>query len=290
MFRRGARMLVVLDEERATDVTRMANHPAWPGFEARAVPGGVVLAWTAGPGPALLRRDGPDWLIAMRTEGDAAPFRIAPDAGRAALAAPAASRVITLADPETELPLLVGTLREAGLRQPQDRAMAEFDLLETQAGLAVLARADHVTLRAAPGHFLLGIEGGELAWAAEPAPAPMTGLTRSFDLPALPVAQLLERLRAAQLQVAGAAPLTRAAPRRAAAEALLALGMPQEAAAMLGLAEGEAPQAAQDPRHRALSAAAALLAGRGGEMAGPLGAQLQPSDELTFWRAVQAAQ
>jgi hypothetical protein len=36
--------------------------------------------------------------------------------------------------------------------------MAEFDLLETFSGVALLARADRVTLRSAPGRFLVSIE------------------------------------------------------------------------------------------------------------------------------------
>jgi hypothetical protein len=287
-FRRGGRNFVVLDEERAVDASRLAGHPAWPGLEARGIAGGVVLSWTALAPPAI-RRDGADWVIAARAEAAPAPLQLRQESSRAVISAPGAAKVVTLADPETELPLLVGTLDAPGARRATGRALAEFELLETEAGLVVLARADRITLRTAPGRFLLGIEGGELALAGE-APLPPAGnLSRSFDLPAQPVPRLLERLRAAQAQVAAAAPLTRAVPRLAAAEALLALGLPQEAQAMLRLAGQESPDAARDPRHAALAAMAGLLADRPNEEAHRLDATLPPTDELRLWRAVQSA-
>lgn len=287
-LRRGGRLLVVLDAERAVDASRLAGHPAWAGLEARAISGGVVLSWPAAA-PLALRREGADWILSVQGGPAAAPFPLRPEAGRAAIATPNAAKVLTLTDPETELPLLVGTLDAPVARQATARALPEFELLQTEAGLAVLARADSVTLRTAPGRFVVAVEGGEVALSGEPAAAPAASLSRSFDFPAQPVPRLLERLRAAQAQVASAPPLARAAQRLATAEALMALGLPQEAQAMLRLAGQESPWAAEDARHAALSAMAGLLADRADEGPHRLPAALPPTDEMTLWRAIQAA-
>jgi hypothetical protein len=119
VFRRGAHLLAVLDEERALDITRLADHPAWSGAELRRVPGGAVLSWPSAGLVPEFRRDGTDWVLSLRpgAEAMAAPLRLQPEGSRAVIAAPPAAQVVTITDPETGLPLLVGTLREPGLRQ-----------------------------------------------------------------------------------------------------------------------------------------------------------------------------
>ena len=187
----------------------------------------------------------------MTLEAEGAAVRLAIRAGQP-------GRVVPVTDPETGMPLLFGTVREAGQRVPVTRRLPELDLPATLLGAAVLARADEVTMQAGTDRFLVGAGAGGLALdLAVTQPGPAGAMTRSFDFPALPSAQLLDRLRALNASIAGAPPLTRLPLRRAAGETLMALGLPQEAQAMLGLAPGEDPQAATDPRLAALVGAAA---------------------------------
>ncbi len=174
---------------------------------------------------------------------------------------------------------------------PLGRRLPELDLPPTLLGAAVLARSDGISVQPGSDRFTVIASGGA-QFALDPGvtQVPATpAMTRSFDLPAQPPAELLARLQALQAGIAGAPPLGRLPQRRAAGEAMLALGLPQEAQAMLALGFGEDPRAASDPRYAALAAAAALLAGRLSE-AGALRATEWPeSDEATLWRAALAA-
>ena len=145
-------------------------------------------------------------------------------------------------------------------------------------------------MRTGPEQFVIAAGSGRLALdLAAAQPAPSDAMTRSFDLPRLPPAQLLERLRALNASIAAAPPLTRLPLRRAAGETLLALGLPQEAQALLGLAPGEDPEAATDPRLAGLVGVAALLSGRLPQAMALRTADLPETDELTLWRALLAA-
>ena len=290
LFTRGDRLVMVVEGERPFDLARLAGHPHWPVAEARRLAGGAALILPMPPGllPAVSRQGG-DLLVSFRPALDPAePARLVLEEGRARIAARAPGAVLALNDPLTELPLLVGTHRDGGQRQPLARALPEFDLLPSFAGAVLLARSDRLTLRAGADRFTAALEGGSLATAAAVPERLADGaaMTRFLDLPAQPVPALLERLRADQAQVAQTPPLSRAAPRLQAAQTLLALGLPQEAAAMLRLAASETPEAAAQGLHRALSGIVALLAGEAGE---GLEAPLPATDELAFWRALRTA-
>jgi hypothetical protein len=114
-------------------------------------------------------------------------------------------------------------------------------------------------------------------------------MSRLFDLPAEPLASLVQRERNATLAVAGAPPLGRGAPRLRNAEALLALGLGAEAQAVTNLAMREDPRIAEDPFAHALRGAAALLAGRLAEADGLFHRRLSDSDELGLWRGLLQA-
>ncbi|WPB82934.1 hypothetical protein [Sediminicoccus rosea] len=295
-FRRGEQALILAETERPIEFGGLLREPAFQGIQARPVPGATLITFPLALGQQLaLRHEGNDWFLSVvprqHPAASATPtLRAEFDQGRAILHAPRPGRVLSLPDPLTGGPLLVGLVTQAGPRQLGTRGLAELDLLETFLGVAVLARADRVALRPGAGRFLLSIEGGSVSLAA--APDAMQGLapgmTRSFDMPAQPMAALLERLRAQQAGIASAPPLTRAEPRLAAAQTLLALGLPQEAQAMLRLAAQESPEAAMDRRLAFLGGMAALLAGRPGEAAG-LDAEIPGSDEVLLWRSLRAA-
>lgn len=292
--RRGDQVLLLLDTERPIEFGALLRAPVFAGIQAQRLGGATLVTWTLGPDRQLsLRRSGPDWLVrpVMREQVPAGtPVRAELDGNRAALHAERPSRVVAMSDPLTGLPLLVGLVEEAASRQMALRGFAELDLLETFLGVAVLARSDHVALRTGSGRFLLSVGGGAMAAASQTLGDGQAeaGMTRSFDIPALPVAALQERLRSQQAGIGSAAPLLRAEPRTAAAQTLLALGLPQEAQAMLRLVMQESPQAAQDGPTGFLMGIAALLAGRSAEARG-LDADLPASDETILWRALRAA-
>jgi hypothetical protein len=295
-FRRGEQALILAETERPIEFGGLLREPAFQGIQARPVPGATLISFPLALGQQIaVRQEGADWFLSVvprqHPAATAIPtLRAEFDQGRTILHAPRPGRVLSLADPLTGGPLLVGLVTQAAPRQLGTRGLAELDLLETFLGVAVLARADRVALRPGAGRFTLSIEGGSVSLAADPdaAQGVALGMTRSFDMPGQPMAALLERLRAQQAAIASAAPLTRTEPRFAAAQTLLALGLPQEAQSMLRLAAQESPEAAMDRRFAFLGGIAALLAGRPGEAAG-LDAEIPGSDEVLLWRSLRAA-
>ncbi|MBS7812625.1 tetratricopeptide repeat protein [Roseococcus pinisoli] len=295
-LRRGDHALVILDADRPVDLGQALRSSAFPEIRMQRLAGGTLITWKL---PAderlLLRREGQDWSVqqvmgSQVTTPTPEALDLTSEGERFILRTEQPSRVVALSDPLTGLPLLIGTVIEAAPQLVASRSLAEFDLVATFLGAAVVARADRVSLRAGAGRFLISVEGGAVAAAGslsgETASRP--GMTRSFDLPSLPALALQERLRVEQASIGEAAPLLRTEPRLAAAQTLLALGLPQEAQAMLRVAAQESPQAAQEGRLAFLAGMGALIGGRPGE-AGGLDAELPRSDEVLLWRALRAA-
>ncbi len=289
LFPRGDRLVLAVESPQPFDLSRLSGHPHWPVVEARRLAEGaaLILPLPAGLVPVVARQGG-DLLVEFRPATMAPAAMVSFVEGRAQISAPAPGGVLVLNDPLTELPLLVGTHRDAGQRQPLSRSWPEFEILPSFVGAVLLARTDRLTLRPAAEGFVAALEGGAMtAGAAAPDRlVASAAMTRFMDLPSLPVPALLERLRADQAAVAQTPPLSRGAARLQAAQGFLALGLPQEAAAQLRLAASETPDAAQAPRHRALSGVTALLMGEAGQ---GLEAPLPETDELSFWRALRAA-
>lgn len=299
LLRRGGTWLMVLDAPLRFDAEALSRG-AFAGTEIARGPQATVLRIPAAAlaEPRLTRR-AEGWLL----ESAAAPaelrvIRPELDPGppaRLLLRAVRPAQAVAVLDPETGATLLVGTLREGGEAMPIGRRAATLEILPTRLGVAILPRADSVTLRPLPAAFAAGAgPGAALALGAEPALEPsleaeLAGMSRLFDLPAEPLTALIERERNAMLAVAGAAPLGRGRPRLAAAQALLALGLGAEAQAMASLAAREDPRLAEDPLAQALIGAAALLAGRLDETAGLLHPRLTETDELLLWRGLLAA-
>jgi len=296
-LRRGDVLLVAFDQSLSLDLTPLRRDPIFTALETQQLPGATLLRLPLGaPGSLRLRRDGAAWLLEAglaqeQRDPAATPIMPEPVAGlppQLALGARGPGKVLTVSDPLTGLPLLLGPVTEAAQPTPATRRLAELDLLETLLGVAVLARSDAVTLRAGPDRFLVGASAG-LVLEPATALADASAMTRTLDLPVLPIVQLAERLRAQRVGIAEAPPLARFPLRFAAAETLLALGLPHEAQAMLALGAEEDARAATDPRAMLLGGAAALLAGRLAEAQGIDAAELAASDEATLWRALHAA-
>jgi hypothetical protein len=302
VLRRGTLLMALFDSAAPLDLAALSSDPVFAALEVQALPDATLLRLPLAP-PAILRarREAAGWYLeAIRpAETRDAPFAAGDRsmvleaeggvASRLVILASQPGRVVPVTDPESGMPLLLGTVREGGQYMPVARRLPELDLPVTMLGAAVLARADEVTMRAGSNRFLIGAGSRLMLDVAVGRPAPGDAMTRSFDLPRLPPGQLLERLRALNGSIAGAPPLTRLPLRRAAGETLLALGLPQEAQSMLGLVPREDPQAATDQRLAALVGAAALLAGRLPEAMALRTATLPDSDEMTLWRAALAA-
>lgn len=290
MLRRGDAWLVVFD----APADMPADAIGRAGVSYQAIPGGVLITldavgewagdWHLARGPddrwRLAPGDSPVAVSAMQAVGDAAGTLVLPAAG--------ARRVLSVQDPVSGLPMLIGTQAAGAGQVAAPREMVELSLLETRLGVAVLARSDAVVLRVAADRFVVAADGGvrlALGGAAPPAPAP--GGSRSFDFPSGDQAGLAARLRSQQAGLAQAPPLARGSLRLAAAETLMALGLPQEAQAMVQLAQSEDPAMAALPRAAWLAGAAALTAGRPEEAEALLAAPI--STETALWRGLLQA-
>ena len=302
VFRHGDWVIAVFDKPEALDISQLQGSAIFRSMEVRQTGDTTILQLRlAPPGTLRPRREGNAWVMeAFRdaVEANRALTAITPelDQGppvRLVLRAARPGRSVTVLDPETGSPLLVGTLREAGQAVAIGRRQPEFQLLPAMLGVAVLPKGDNIQLRALNDRFILqasGMDSLRLGGDAGREPlAEAATLSRIMDLPSANAATLLERLRTASSNIAAAGPLGRSEARRDAAETLLALGMAQEAQAMATVALQEDPRAGADARLVMVQAAAALVAGREAEARQLESTQMPSSDETTLWRGFLAA-
>lgn len=302
VFRHGDWVIAVFDRPEALDLSQLQGSDIFRSMEARQTGDATILQMKlAQPGTLRPRRDVNAWVLeAFRDAVDAnrALTAITPEVeqgppARLVLRVARPGRSLTVLDPETGSPLLVGTLREAGQAVAIGRRQPEFQLLPAMLGVAVLPRGDNIQLRALNDRFILQAAGMDsLRLGADAGREPLAEaatLSRVMDLPSASAATLLERLRTASANIAAAGPLGRSEARRHAAETLLALGMAQEAQAMATLALQEDPRAGADARLVMTQAAAALVAGREAEARQLENPQMPSTDETTLWRGFLAA-
>ena len=302
VFRHGDWVIAVFDRAETLDLTQLQDSAIFRGMEARQTGDATILQMRlAQPGTLRPRREGNAWVLeAFRdsVEANRSLNAITPelDPGpptRLVLRVARPGRSVTVLDPETGSPVLVGTLREAGQAVAIGRRQPEFQLLPAMLGIAALPRGDNIQLRALNDRFILqasGMDSLRLGVDAGREPlAEAATLSRIMDLPSATAATLQERLRTASANIAAAGPLGRSEARRHAAETLLALGMPQEAQAMAALALQEDPRAGADARLVMVQAAAALVAGREAEARQLENPQMPSTDETTLWRGFLAA-
>ena len=297
-LRRGDAALVVFDERRPVDLAPLRHDPIFRGATVTLLPAGTLLRVPLPAGrEARLKRTEAGWTVtAVDQAGPIEPGRgiARSESGRLFLPVEAPGQVVAMPDPLTGATLLVGTQRGAGHGIPVERRTPEFELLPTWHGVAVVPRSDTLVLRPQADGFAIssGTER-ELAIAgtdeATRAVAEAARASRRFDLAALPVEALHRRLQSAMLAAASAPTQARSARRREVAEALLALGMGAEMQAVMEVAAVDDARAAADPDMIALTAIAALLAGRPDEAVGIDDDRLTGSDEIALWRAVRAA-
>ena len=239
VFRNGDWIMVVFDQPEALDLAALRRSEIFRAMETREGNDSTTLQMRlAQPATLRPRRNGNTWVLeAFRdaVEANRSLTAIVPEVdqgppARLVLRTARPGRSVSVLDPETGSPLLVGTLREPGHAVAIARRQPEFQLLPAMLGVAVLPRGDNMQLRALNDRFVLqaarldSLRLGEDA-GREPLAEAAT-LSRIMDLPTASVAALQERLRAANANIAAAGPLGRTVHRRHAAEIAARAGVP----------------------------------------------------------------
>jgi hypothetical protein len=294
-FQSGDSTYVVFDERRPVDMAALATDPVFGSSSVQLLPTGTLVRV---PHPATLSialtqlQQG--WRIAaLPSTPKQEPIVASVVDGRITLAAEQSGNVVNMADPDTGATLLVGTQHRPGQGVRLSRHSAEFILRPTAQGVVVEALSDAIALKPTPTGFTLSGPATGLALSpSTDATAELIDaahLTRRLNFSSMP-ADTLRRLAITQFDdAANAPPLSRAPKHRAAAETFLALGLSAEAESLLHMASDQDPKEATSPDTEALSAIAALLAGRPDESAGLMDPKLNGTDEIELWRAVRQA-
>ena len=300
-LRRGDEAIIVFDERRPVDLAGVAGDKLLAAASIQMLPAATMIRLPVPVGMefSLSRTASGNWAIllaapAARQEA-AQRIPVRPEKGRVLLAVAPAGNVVSVADPETGAVLLLGTLRQSGLGMPVGRRAAQFALLPSWQGIAVLPMTDRLMVRSGEAGFSI-IAEGEAGQETMLSLATGSGvavnaavLTRRFDFPAARNEELLRRMQAQLSNAAAAPPLARGPKRVAAAQTALALGLGTEAQSMLAIAAQEDPGVADSPEAAGLSAIAALMAGRMDASEGIEDPRLTGTDEVALWRAVRAA-
>jgi hypothetical protein len=295
-FTRAGQGVVVFDTPRPIDLAALRGNPVFGSASVHLLPAGTVLRLPMPPGVYLaLRRRAAGWEVSVGPVGAPGPvIRPSVTGGEVRLEAPRPGHVVSLLDPASGAPLLVGTELGRGAGLAVIRRAPQFELLPSVQGVVAEALSDRLALRAVADGFLLSEVGGPLtltpASRMTAALAAAASLTRRFRFPALPMAALRRRLQAELAAAARRPPLVRGPLLRRAARSMIALGMGAEAGALLDLAAADDPSEALSPVHAGLAAVAALLAGHPNRAGGIDAPSLSGSDEVSLWRAVRAAE
>ena len=294
-FRGGDNAYVVFDERRPVDMSALRGDSAFGAASVQLLPNGTLVRIPLAHGQSIALTQLPyGWRVAvLNGEAKQQPIFATFTGGQLNLAAEQPGDVVSLADPDTGATLLVGTQHRPGQAISNIRRGAEFVLRPTTQGVAVEALADAVVLRqTAAGFSLSGGPNGLLLSPPSSATEALMGaalLTRRLNFSTIPP-EALRRLARGQLNDAAAAPpLARGPKRHLAAQSLLSLGMAAEAEGLLHLAAEQDPKEAGSADTEALTAIAALLAGRPQDADGLKDPRLDGSDEISLWRAVRQA-
>ncbi|WP_428491853.1 hypothetical protein [Rhodopila sp.] len=294
-FRGGDTAYVVFDERRPVDMSALRGDPAFGAASVQLLPNGTLVRIPLAHGQSIALTQLPyGWRVAaLNGEAKQQPIFATFTGGHLDLAAEQPGDVVSLADPDTGATLLVGTQHRPGQAISNIRRGSEFVLRPTTQGVAVEALADAVVLRQTPtGFSLTGGPNGLLLSPQSSATDALMGaalLTRRLNLSTIPT-EALRRLARDQLNdAAAAAPLARGPKRHLAAQSLLSLGMAAEAESLLHLAAEQDPKEASSADTEALTAIAAVLAGRPQDADGLNDPRLDGTDEISLWRAIRQA-
>jgi tetratricopeptide (TPR) repeat protein len=286
---------IVFDERRPVDMAALRSDPIFGGASVRLLPNGTLFRIPLPQGLSIALTQIPSgWRIAALTATPKQqPIAAALVDGRLSLAAEQSGNIVHLADPDTGATLLVGTQHRPGQSVAATRRSTEFILRPTIQGVVVEPLSDAIDLKQVPTGFTLSGNPGGLALSAATSVTETqmdaASLTRRLDFSTMRPEAVMQRALT-QLKEAAAAPqLARGLKHHAAAESLMALGLAAEAESLLRMAAGQDPREAASPDTAALTAIAALLAGRTTEADALLDPRLDGTDEIALWRAVRQA-
>ena len=294
-FRSGDSTYVVFDERRPVDLAGLKDDPVFGTATVKLLPTGTLLRLPQRPGLSItLTQLQQGWRIAALTGSlKQEPIVASEVDGRLDAGGRTAQRRRGMADPDTGATLLVGTQRRPGQGVSFSRRSMEFILRPTSQGVVVEPLSDTIALKLAPNGFSLSSARSGLALSKPTvttrALMDAAHLTRRLNFSTMPKEALL-RLAVKQLNDAAATPpLARGPKHHAAAETFLALGLSVEAESLLHMASDQDPKEAASPDTKALTAIAALLAGRPEDSIGLMDPKLDGTDEIALWRAVRLA-
>ncbi|MBV9537914.1 MAG: hypothetical protein JOY70_03155, partial [Acidisphaera sp.] len=293
-FRRAAELLVVFDDRRPIDLSRVRQDPTFGPAQVQLLPSATLLRLPLSPDKQmhLVRRPGGWEIAAGNSAAPTKPLAEEFAGDTLTLSSKTANAVVALAN-DAGGTLLVGTQLSDGEDVVDDQRTPGFGLRPTLQGVVVDPTTDRLTVTATPSGFVVHLEAQELSpRGMDPGTVSLaadhTG-SRRFDWTALPEAELRGRLKQAMAAVAAAPPQARLAPRIAAAEAMLALGLADQAEGALEAAVTDTPGAASNPDLLGLRAIAALLLDRPKEAASIDDPSLGSSDDVALWRALKVA-
>ena len=294
-FREGDTTYVVFDERRPIDMVSLRGDPVFGQASVQTLPNGTLLALPLPPALSVALTQTPQgWRVAALTAAPKTqPIAAINSAGSLKMPAEQAAEVVNVADPDTGATLLVGTQRRPGQAVTHARLATEFIVRPTVQGVVIEPLSDAVVLRPTPAGFSLGCASGSLA-LSDPANAIDSlsegmSLTRRLHFIASAPDALLRRLTEQITDSGTTPPGARGPKRRTAAESMIGLGMDAEAESLLQMAAEQDPKEAASADTAALTAIAALLAGRPAEATGLDDPRLSGTDEIALWRAVKQA-
>ena len=197
---------------------------------------------------------------------------------------------LTIVDPVTRSPLLIGTDNGSSGAVRPGRRSALFSIVETSAGVVVEPFSDRLSLHRSSDGFELATDGATSIHATPDfsnAPiASVDGLTRTLTVVAEPTDALVRQMRERELAAATAAPRGRSDRRLDLAEAMVALGLGSEARSVLAVAVADDPEAAASPRAALLDAITSILE-KGRRGPDPFAAPAYPTtEEGKLWQAL----
>ena len=291
VLKRGSRIILVFDKniELSTDPSFTLTSLGASNQTLGTV-SVITLDWPESA-PVTLRRDRRGWSVSgEEIERPKRTFLGTRSTGQVELPFDAPGHVVSILDPDTDTPLLVGTiLSTTGSNQSShgsERAPG-FSILPSEYGLFIEPGSDALELKPSTNGFVLS---GGLLQVKEVQNQLGKPLTQRFDFAAVSLEGQLQRFNA-QIASASAAPIrSRSSYRLAVAQTQISLGLGKEALATLRLAQTEDPAVGRNVEFKALLSIGALVSGQpseGGDMASPL---LDGSDDVDFWRGVEKAQ
>ena len=226
-----------------------------------------------------LERVAEGWIVRRLAERPTSALQPSPLSDGVSFGLKRPGRAITILDPVTGGPLLVGTSLDVGtdVAVADLRRTPDYTILPTVIGVVIEPSSDHIDFHPTRTGFLLS-GGSTVALSRAPVGS------RRFEFSDQPLPMLLNRLRAQLTGAAASAPRARTRDRVAAAQTMLALGMGAEAQSLMQLVVADDPQAAADAEVLALGSMAAVLAGRVTEAEGLDDPRLDGTDEMALWR------